>query len=82
MIKGLMVLGTALIASAASTVPSFAQPAVQEPGMQSFYYPGSDLGIGGRWPQGGTNAMASSPNAARPPVPARPRRSGGAGNAR
>jgi hypothetical protein len=81
MIKGLMALGVVAIVSASMLTPVSAQPVVQEPGAQSFFYPNSSLGIGTAWPQGSTsNAMASSRNAAPAPVTTpRTRRGGAAG---
>ena len=81
MIKSLIALGVVAIASASMATPSSAQPVVQEPGAQSFFYPNSSLGIGTPWPQGAaSNAMASSRNVA--PAPAttpRAQRGGTAG---
>jgi hypothetical protein len=68
MIKGLMALGVAAIVAVSLATPSSAQPVVQEPGAQSFYYPNSSLGIGTAWPQGASNAMASSRIVAPAPV--------------
>ncbi len=69
MIKGLRALGVAAIVAVSMATPLSAQPVVQEPGAQSFYYPNSSLGIGTAWPQGGaSNAMASSRNVAPAPV--------------
>jgi hypothetical protein len=80
MIKGLMALGVAAIVAVSMATPLSAQPAVSEPGMQSFYYPNSSLGIGTPWPQGASNAMASSRNAAPAPVTTpRTQRGGAAG---
>jgi hypothetical protein len=84
MIKGLMALGVVAIVSAAMMTPLSAQPVVQEPGAQSFFYPNSSLGIGTPWPQGAaSNAMASSRNVAPAPVTTpRTQRGGAAGVAR
>jgi hypothetical protein len=78
-------LGVAAVLSAAIAAPLFAQPVVQEPGNQAFYYPNSDLGIGSPWPRlpSTTNAMASSPMMAPAPVRKdRAKRGGSAGTTR
>jgi hypothetical protein len=81
MIKGLMALGVVAIVAASIVTPLSAQPVVQEPGAQSFYYPNSSLGIGTAWPQGGaSNAMASTRNVSPAPVTTpRTQRGGAAG---
>jgi hypothetical protein len=42
------VLGAAAILSLMSATPLFAQAAIQEPGLFSFYYPNNDVLNGGR----------------------------------
>jgi hypothetical protein len=79
MIKVLTAFGVAAVVSASMVTPSSAQPAVSEPGMQSFYYPNSSLGIGTSWPQGASNAMASSRAMPAPVATPRTQRGGTAG---
>jgi hypothetical protein len=79
MIKVLTAFGVAVVVSASTVTPSSAQPAVSEPGMQSFYYPNSSLGIGTPWPQGASNAMASSRAVPAPVATPRTQRGGTAG---
>jgi hypothetical protein len=50
-------VGAAIILSALSATPSFAQHMIDEPGMYSFYHPNADLGLGSTAPA--ANAMAS-----------------------
>lgn len=47
------------MASLLMAVPATAQPVVQEPGMEAFVHPDSDLGIGMSWPAANANAQAA-----------------------
>ncbi len=55
----LKLISAVAVLSALIAAPATAQPVVSEPGMEAFYHPNSDLGIGSPWPA--IRAQAPSP---------------------
>jgi hypothetical protein len=46
----LKLISAVAVLSALIAAPATAQPVVSEPGMEAFFHPNSDLGIGSPWP--------------------------------
>jgi hypothetical protein len=61
--KKLILLATIAILPLFSTHPAFAQAAISEPGLYSFYHPGGDLaGVGARQIRPGAEPSSASPS--------------------